>query len=321
MARPPGPSGPSGPQVCYRICVNDMAVPFVVRTSLFRDINGLSIGDSDGGEFLMVCLKAIGDVTWLMKYLDLPVRWWAINAGPSTVPLMCEIIEAIKVNKITKGRGCRFERQQHSIIAIRIRGRVIFVLNNVRDLNIAWKAGDEISGLKWLLLEFEADFARRHEWENRGTAGSSADRRKRSRTEEELSDDSDADPEVLDEFPLEPPPPPPSSSKQQRHYLGHHEHQVVQSSITSLEEHAACKKAKFVPSRTSFMVTKQYIVSGLTMESKEFVVSGLSKHRKKALINHGLGPHEDDDLPILVPMFERTMAKALAFLQRIEDLG
>ena len=69
------------------------------------------------------------------------------------------------------------------------------------------------------------------------------------------------------------------------------------------------------------MVTKQYIVSGLTMESKEFVVSGLSKHRKKALINHGLGPHEDDDLPILLPMFERTMAKALAFLQRIEDIG
>jgi hypothetical protein len=310
IPRPPGATG-TGPQVCYRVCVNDVAVPFVVRTSVFRDINGLAGGDSDGEDFILVCLKAIADVHWLEKYLDLPARWWVHNSGASTVPLMSEIIQAIKVNKITKGRGCRFERQQNTIVAIRIRGKVILTLNNVRNLNIAFKAGDEIEGLKWLLLQFEEDFARRHEWQDRGTA------RKRSRTEEQLGDDDDAHPEVLDEGPLEPPP---SSSKQQRHYLGHHEHQIVQTSIESLEGHAACKKAKFVPSRTSFMVTKQFVVSGLTKESKEFVVSGLSKHRKKALIKHGLGPHEDDDLALLVPMFERTMAKALAFLERIEDL-
>jgi hypothetical protein len=291
------PLPPQG-TVSYRVCVNDVAVPFVVRTSVFRDINDLAGGDTDGEDFILVCLKATADVRWLEKYLNLPRRWWVHNSGASTVPLMSEIREAINVKQITKGRGCRFERQQNTIVAIRVRGKVILIQNNVMNLNIAFKTGDEIEGLKWFLLQLGVDFASRHEWE--------APARKRSRTEEQVGDDDDAHLEGLDEGP------PPSSSKQQRHYLGHHEHAIVQTSVVALEEHPECFKAKFLPSRASFMVTKQ------DRTSKEFVVSGLNKHRKNALIKHGLGPHEDDDLALLAPMFEKSVAGALAFLERLE---
>jgi hypothetical protein len=278
----------------HRMCLNDMAVPFVARTLCLHDLHSLAGGDIDNQEFLLLSLKATADVRWLEAAFNLSGRWWVNHHGSSTVPLLLEIRKAIEIKKVTTGYGCRLPRLPNSIVAIRIRGKVIFVQNQTKDLTLAFKSGEEIEGLKWFVAELGTDLGNRHEWE--------APPRKRNRTEEQ---DGDAN---LDDMTKDPP----ASSKQQRHYLGHHEHELVQKSVDTLMEHPGCLQARFLPSRASFRVTKK------DRSSKEFIVSGLNKHRKKAEIG-------DDDLALMRPMFEKTVAGALAFLERcppqgIEDL-
>lgn len=230
----------------YRMCLNDLAVPFVERSLAFHDLHNLAEGDIENQEFLILSLKASADVRWLERAFDLPARWWINHHG--SVPLLLEIRQAIETKKVKSGGGSRLPKLPTAIVAIHIREKVILVQNQTLFLSLAFKPGEEIEALQWFLEELEKDIEK---LQNKAAP----------QTTQEQDDDTQE---------------PPRFSKQQKHRVGHEEHQVVQASLNKLLEHSECLRASFLSSRGSFRVIKK------DKSSSEFLVSGLMKKRKVA---------------------------------------
>ena len=86
----------------WSLCLNDQVVPAQTKVCAIVDpyelMEGLDLDLEETEVSLvqgsLVCFHGTTDMSWLMKCLEMPVKWWVHNWN--RIPLILEIREGIK---------------------------------------------------------------------------------------------------------------------------------------------------------------------------------------------------------------------------------
>ena len=84
----------------WSLCLNDHVVPVQTKNCSIVDLYELTEGldlDLEDTEMSLVRFGGTPDMSWLMKSLGMPVKWWIHNWN--RIPLILEIRELIKAKK------------------------------------------------------------------------------------------------------------------------------------------------------------------------------------------------------------------------------
>lgn len=240
----------------HRLCLGNSAVPLVPRIMDFQDLHELTT-EGDADDSEFLVLSLKGSADFRWAEKYLKLPARWWARNQSRVPLVVEIQEAIDAKKVKVGFAARLPRLPNVIVAIEARGKVILVQNQRSFMNLAFRAGQEMDGVHWFLEQLQKDL-------------------------EQLQGPSETLSNRL--------------SKSQQPLGSTSEHRFVEESIRELKDHPNCHSAVFLPSRSSFRVTKS------NKSSSEFYVSGLKRKRQQ------------DDEEAMQAMFQVTVTLALKFL-------
>ena len=104
----------------------------------------------------LVSFKASGSKGWLEQGLRLPSTWWLSNHA--SLPILQEILELIRKQKPRTGGQSRLPRNQKSLIAFKVRGKVLWFQNDSRCVILGVLDGDEgLAAFRWFLEELSKD--------------------------------------------------------------------------------------------------------------------------------------------------------------------
>ena len=90
---------------------------------------GLGLSIDEGTKVSLVRFHGTADMSWLMKSLEKPVKWWVHNCN--RIPLILEIRELIKAHK---KKGAPANRK--CLVPLQIRGNTLFVLNDTQGTTL-----------------------------------------------------------------------------------------------------------------------------------------------------------------------------------------
>ena len=143
-------------EVALRLCLGEHAVP-VERASLpFIDPYKLTTMSDEFIVASLVSFKATGTKVWLEQGLHLPSKWWLQNHA--NLPILQEILELIRKQKPRTGGQSRLPRNQKSLIALKVRGKVLWFQNDSRCVILGVLDGDEgLAAFRWFLEELSKD--------------------------------------------------------------------------------------------------------------------------------------------------------------------
>ena len=124
----------------WSLCLNDHVVPVQTKVCSIVDpyelMEGLDL-DLEDTEVSLVYFHATSDMSWLMKSLGKPVKWWIHNWN--RIPLILEIRELIKAKKANKNKK---EPANHKcLVALQIRGKTLFVVNDTTTTTLGLLTG------------------------------------------------------------------------------------------------------------------------------------------------------------------------------------
>ena len=116
----------------WSLCLNDQVVPAQTKVCAIVDpyelMEGLDL-DLEETEVSLVCFHGTADMSWLMKCLEMPVKWWIHNWN--RIPLILEIRSGIKAKKNKK------EPANHKcLVALQVRGKTLFVVNDTHTMTL-----------------------------------------------------------------------------------------------------------------------------------------------------------------------------------------
>ena len=116
----------------WSLCLNDQVVPVQTKVCAIVDPYGLMGGldlDMEETKVSLVNFHGTANMSWLMKCLEMPVKWWIHNW--SRIPLILEIRESIKAKKNRK------EPANHKcLVALPVRGKTIFFVNDTHTMTL-----------------------------------------------------------------------------------------------------------------------------------------------------------------------------------------
>ena len=116
----------------WSLCLNDQVVPVQTKVCAIVDPYGLIGGldlDMEETKVSLVNFHGTANMSWLMKCLEMPVKWWVTNC--SRIPLILQIRERIKAKKNKK------EPANHKcLVALQVRGKTIFVVNDTHTMTL-----------------------------------------------------------------------------------------------------------------------------------------------------------------------------------------
>ena len=138
-------------EVAQRLCLGEHAVP-VERLSLpFVDPYNLSTITAEFIVVSLVSFKASGSKGWLEQGLQVPSRWWPRNHA--SLPILQEILELIRQQNPKTGQSC-LPRSQKSLIALKVRDRILWFQNDSRCVILGVLDGDKgLADFRWFLEE------------------------------------------------------------------------------------------------------------------------------------------------------------------------
>ena len=90
--------------------------------------------DLEETEVSLVRFHGTADMSWLMKSLEMPVKWWIQNWN--RLPLILEIRELIKAKKNKKQPA-----NHKCLVALQIRGKTLFVVNDSHTTTLGLLTG------------------------------------------------------------------------------------------------------------------------------------------------------------------------------------
>ena len=121
----------------WSLCLNDHVVPAQTKVCSIVDpyelLEGLDL-DLEETEVSLVRFHGTADMGWLMKSLDLPVKWWVYNWN--RIPLILEVRELIKARKNKRDPGIH-----KCLVALRIREKTLFVVNDTHTTTLGLLTG------------------------------------------------------------------------------------------------------------------------------------------------------------------------------------
>ena len=126
----------------WSLCLNDQVVPVQKKICAIVDpyelMEGLDL-DLEETEVSLVCFHGTADMSWLMKCLEMPVKWWVHNWN--RIPLILEIRMRIKAKKSRK------EPANHKcLVALQVRGKTLFVVNDTQTMALGLLESQPLSG-------------------------------------------------------------------------------------------------------------------------------------------------------------------------------
>ena len=101
---------------------------FARSWTLTSSWGGLDL-DLEDTEVSLVCFHGTADMSWLMKCLEKPVKWWVHNWN--RIPLILEIRERIKAKKNKKEPANR-----KCLVALQVRGKTLFAVNDTHTMTL-----------------------------------------------------------------------------------------------------------------------------------------------------------------------------------------
>ena len=121
----------------WPLCLNDHVVPVQTKNCSIVDpyelMEGLDL-DLEDTWVSLVQFHATSDMSWLMKSLGMPVKWWIHNS--TRIPLFLEIRELIEAKRNKK------EPANHKcLVALQIRGKTLFVVNDTHTTTLGLLTG------------------------------------------------------------------------------------------------------------------------------------------------------------------------------------
>lgn len=225
-----------------RWCFGDYPVPLDPVLAEFEDIHDLAPGESASEQtFFLLNLHATAKAQWLEKALGMPWRWWSKHHRH--VPLLTDIKESIEQGKKRKGGASRLPKQPSLVVAIEVRGKVLFAKNSPQGPTLALKSGQEEEVLSWLVAELLKDVREVLEKESASTStpGSSSASASTALVPSELL------PADSQEFEEE------EDEDEQQNKLDF----LVQDVIKDLQDVDQCLKAHWFPSKRSIKVVRK----------------------------------------------------------------
>lgn len=116
----------------WSLCLNDQVVPAQTKVCAIVDpyelMEGLDL-DLEETKVSLVNFHGTANMSWLMKCLEMPVKWWVHNWN--RIPLILEIRERIKAKKNKK------EPANHKcLVALQVRGKTLFVVNDTHTMTL-----------------------------------------------------------------------------------------------------------------------------------------------------------------------------------------
>ena len=204
----------------WSLCLNDQVVPAQTKVCAIVDpyelMEGLDL-DLDGTEVSLVRFHGTADMSWLMKCLEMPVKWWIHNWN--RIPLILEIRESIKAKKSRK------EPANHKcLVALQVRGKTLFVVNDTHTMTLG-------------LLESQPE-PEEQPGSNKSQAGALR------WFCDELYKDIENLPKVFQK-PLKTMRAPPEHQE------------AIQRTLDGIKAHPQCKACHFTPSRLGFRIFKK----------------------------------------------------------------
>ena len=182
-------------------------------------MEGLDL-DMEETEVNLVCFHGTADMSWFMKCLEMPVKWWVHNWN--RIPLILEIRECIKAKKNRK------EPSNHKcLVALQVRGKTLFVVNDTHTMTLGLLESQPLPEEQPGSPKSQA-----------GTLGWFCD---------ELYKDIENLPKEFQK-----PQKPLKEDKAPAEHL-----EAIQRTIDSIQDHPQCRTCHFVPSRVAFRVFKR----------------------------------------------------------------
>ena len=153
---------PSQPQfkLEHRLCLNGLPLPLQTAKMDLEDLHKVAGGDQEDQDFVLLSIKASGEVHWLEKALNVRARFWRTNHAH--IPLMQEMSKAIDDGKVRKGARGRLSRMVQAVVGIKVRNKVVLVQNK-SGLVLAFRPGEEMETIRWFLEEVSKDLKRLEE--------------------------------------------------------------------------------------------------------------------------------------------------------------
>ena len=144
-------------QVTRELCVNGWLVPAERVESEVMDPHNLANEAEDAKHKVnLVDLKVSAPHTWLYKSLGLHPKWFTKNHG--RIPLLREILEAIRSPKRKRGGEARQPTRRSDLVILQVRDRVLWAQNESRYLRLAVRDGEKgIEDLHWFMQELSQD--------------------------------------------------------------------------------------------------------------------------------------------------------------------
>ena len=145
--------------ISRKMCVGEFAVPLQNITKDFEDLHqmlGGAISEEEPQTLESLTLKASMSTTWLKKPLRLKSgRWWVDNCRH--LPLLQEIRDAIEKGKVRKGAGTRLSKKTDIVVAIKVRGKILLVVNTVVFVSVVFFSDQAAETLEWIISELIKD--------------------------------------------------------------------------------------------------------------------------------------------------------------------
>ena len=246
-------------RLAHKVCLNNSIVPLESKVMEFDNIHGIDGVSLEQQEqtFSFLALKATDSGEWLSKVFQpdltkkkMARRWWSEIVS---LPLLQEIRQAIAKSKSTKGSTARLPKRPNIVVAIEIRGQAILVLNQTRNISLAFQPGQELEGLQWFLEELEKDL------------GPGLDLHKNLDENLEQEDLEEESPDEEDE---------------QKNQVDLLDLQLQTKHLQALRGHEQCLRASWPPSKPCYRVVNK------DKSIKEFFVPCLKKRRVE-FVHHG----------------------------------
>ena len=223
----------------WSLCLNDQVVPAQTKVRAIVDPYQLMEGpdlDLEETEVSLVCFHGTADMSWLMKCLEMPVKWWSHNWN--RIPLFLEIRMRIKAKKSKK------EPANHKcLVALQVRGKTLFVVNDTHTMTLGLLESQPLPGEQPGSPENQAGTLR---WFC-----------------EELYKDIENLPKEFQK-PL----------KEDRARAPPEHQEAIQRTLDGIQAHPQCKSCHYKPSRLSFKIfrgdktSKEIRVVGLNKRQK-----------------------------------------------------
>ena len=103
----------------------------------------------------LVSFKVTAPCQWIEKALEQKAHWWRSHASRS--PFLCEVLENVKNLRPTKGRDQHLPKNTKAMVPIRVRNKVLWVMNDCRSVTLVLRPEHEEQDLSWFLQELQKD--------------------------------------------------------------------------------------------------------------------------------------------------------------------